>query len=394
MTYKVFTTKYDREVDISEYAEDFRKIHDMNSVERTLTEAKAGIAKSTQIPGKEPLLMMLDCSGSMRGGSLVSAIAGLRAAGDAFEKEGRPFEILGFTTDKWKGGRSREDWLEAGRPQLPGRLNDLLHINIKRFDEDWTQASKNMVGLLSSGLIKENIDGEALMWGFERAQAKHPNASMIVVSDGAPVDDSTLSVNPANYLQAHLDETIQDLSSKGMKISAVVICDQKSEIKTSWPHVSPAEYSGITVGLNPELTANIFAGISTGIQAMDASPTPVGLAKMPTKDEDLKEIELHRFIIGVRGTVDDSDYIIDAPDPKAAAMIYLEKSLSEGKDGIFVDQQEILEIGTIDCRQLSAPLQLGVIDWEDIPRSEFEIEELIPDYGQRAGLTDEAEPEL
>ncbi|MEP1315431.1 MAG: cobaltochelatase subunit CobT, partial [Parasphingorhabdus sp.] len=89
---------------------------------------------------------MLDCSGSMRGGSLVSAIAGLRAAGDAFEKEGRPFEILGFTTDKWKGGRSREDWREAGRPQLPGRLNDLLHINIKRFDEDWTQASKNMVG--------------------------------------------------------------------------------------------------------------------------------------------------------------------------------------------------------------------------------------------------------
>jgi cobaltochelatase CobT len=118
-------------------------------------------------------------------------------------------EILGFTTRAWKGGQSREAWLQAGREQQPGRLNDLRHILYKTADTPWRRARENLGLMMKEGLLKENIDGEALEWAHRRMLAR-PEARKIlmVISDGAPVDDSTLSVNPANYLEKHLRDVI------------------------------------------------------------------------------------------------------------------------------------------------------------------------------------------
>jgi cobaltochelatase CobT len=118
-------------------------------------------------------------------------------------------EILGFTTRAWKGGQAREKWLQEGRPQQPGRLNDLRHIIYKGADAPWRRARPNLGLMMKEGLLKENIDGEALEWAHRRMIAR-PEARKIlmVISDGAPVDDSTLSVNPANYLEKHLRDVI------------------------------------------------------------------------------------------------------------------------------------------------------------------------------------------
>ncbi|MFN3281699.1 MAG: cobaltochelatase CobT-related protein, partial [Tabrizicola sp.] len=118
-------------------------------------------------------------------------------------------EILGFTTRAWKGGQSRERWLAQGRPQMPGRLNDLRHIIYKAADAPWRRVRPNLGLMMKEGLLKENIDGEALEWAHRRITAR-PEARkiMMVISDGAPVDDSTLAANPANYLEKHLRDVI------------------------------------------------------------------------------------------------------------------------------------------------------------------------------------------
>jgi cobaltochelatase CobT len=118
-------------------------------------------------------------------------------------------EILGFTTRAWKGGQSREEWLAEGRPQTPGRLNDLRHIIYKSADAPWRRARPNLGLMMKEGLLKENIDGEALEWAYRRMNARPESRKILmVISDGAPVDDSTLSVNPANYLEKHLRDVI------------------------------------------------------------------------------------------------------------------------------------------------------------------------------------------
>ncbi|MBV1902777.1 MAG: cobaltochelatase subunit CobT, partial [Marinosulfonomonas sp.] len=118
-------------------------------------------------------------------------------------------EILGFTTRAWKGGASREEWLGQGKPAKPGRLNDLRHIVYKQADAPWRRARKNLGLMMREGLLKENIDGEALMWAHNRLMARPEHRRILmVISDGAPVDDSTLSVNSGNYLERHLRETI------------------------------------------------------------------------------------------------------------------------------------------------------------------------------------------
>src|SRR3546814_4930153 len=118
-------------------------------------------------------------------------------------------EILGFTTRAWKGGQSREDWLAAGRPPHPGRLNDLRHIIYKKADEPWRRARKNLGLMMREGLLKENIDGEALLWAHNRLIARvEERRILMVISDGAPVDDSTLSVNSGTYLERHLRQVI------------------------------------------------------------------------------------------------------------------------------------------------------------------------------------------
>ncbi len=153
--------------------------------------------------------LLLDNSGSMRGRPISLAAICADVLARTLERCQVKTEILGFTTRAWKGGQAREGWLSDGRPQQPGRLNDLRHIIYKSADAPWRRARPNLGLMMKEGLLKENIDGEALEWAHRRMQNR-PEARKIlmVISDGAPVDDSTLSVNPANYLEKHLRDVI------------------------------------------------------------------------------------------------------------------------------------------------------------------------------------------
>jgi cobaltochelatase CobT len=153
--------------------------------------------------------LLLDNSGSMRGRPISIAAICADVLARTLERCQVKVEILGFTTKAWKGGLSREEWLTEGRPQQPGRLNDLRHIIYKRADAPWRRSRDNLGLMMKEGLLKENIDGEALEWAHRRMVSR-PEARkvLMVISDGAPVDDSTLSVNPANYLEKHLRDVI------------------------------------------------------------------------------------------------------------------------------------------------------------------------------------------
>lgn len=153
--------------------------------------------------------LLIDNSGSMRGRPISIAAISADIMARTLERCGVKTEILGFTTRAWKGGQSRESWLAAGRPPSPGRLNDLRHILYKAADEPWRRAKKSLGLMMREGLLKENIDGEALLWAHGRLIARPEERKILmVISDGAPVDDSTLSVNNGAYLERHLRQVI------------------------------------------------------------------------------------------------------------------------------------------------------------------------------------------
>ena len=153
--------------------------------------------------------LLIDNSGSMRGRPIMVAAMSGDILARTLERCGVKVEILGFTTRAWKGGQSRERWLAEGRARNPGRLNDLRHIIYKNADEPWRRARKSLGLMLREGLLKENIDGEALLWAHERLLGRpEERRILMVISDGAPVDDSTLSVNARNYLERHLRSVI------------------------------------------------------------------------------------------------------------------------------------------------------------------------------------------
>ena len=153
--------------------------------------------------------LLIDNSGSMRGRPITVAAMSADILARTRERCGVKVEILGFTTRAWKGGQSREQWLSAGKPANPGRLNDLRHIVYKNADAPWRRARKNLGLMLREGILKENIDGEALLWAHNRLIPRTEERKILmVISDGAPVDDSTLSVNPGNYLERHLRDVI------------------------------------------------------------------------------------------------------------------------------------------------------------------------------------------
>ena len=153
--------------------------------------------------------LLLDNSGSMRGRPISIAAICADVLARTLERCGVKVEILGFTTRAWKGGQSRETWLASGRPQTPGRLNDLRHIIYKGADSPWRRARANLGLMMKEGLLKENIDGEALEWAHRRLMARREaRRILMVISDGAPVDDSTLSVNSASFLEKHLRDVI------------------------------------------------------------------------------------------------------------------------------------------------------------------------------------------
>ena len=153
--------------------------------------------------------LLIDNSGSMRGRPISIAAICADVLARTLERCNVKVEILGFTTRAWKGGQSREKWLQDGRAQQPGRLNDLRHIIYKSADAPWRRVRPNLGLMMKEGLLKENIDGEALEWAHRRMVARPEQRKILmVISDGAPVDDSTLSVNPANYLEKHLRDVI------------------------------------------------------------------------------------------------------------------------------------------------------------------------------------------
>ena len=169
--------------------------------------------------------LLIDNSGSMRGRPISIAAISADILARTLERCGVKTEILGFTTRAWKGGQSREAWLADGKPPHPGRLNDLRHIVYKQADEPWRRARRNLGLMMREGLLKENIDGEALLWAHERLLARAEDRRILmVISDGAPVDDSTLSVNNAGYLEQHLRKVIGWIEQKSpVQLAAIGI---------------------------------------------------------------------------------------------------------------------------------------------------------------------------
>ncbi|MGZ9082257.1 MAG: cobaltochelatase subunit CobT [Rhodoplanes sp.] len=169
--------------------------------------------------------LLIDNSGSMRGRPITVAAMSADILARTLERCGVKVEILGFTTRAWKGGMSRERWVSEGKPKNPGRLNDLRHIVYKDAEQPWRRARRNLGLMLREGLLKENIDGEALLWAHQRLLGRpEQRRIMMVISDGAPVDDATLSANPGNYLERHLRDVINWIETQSpVEVTAIGI---------------------------------------------------------------------------------------------------------------------------------------------------------------------------
>ena len=172
--------------------------------------------KEKDVEFKDTLVtILIDNSGSMRGKPISVAAICADILSRTLERCSVKVEILGFTTKHWKGGLSREKWMKNAKPVFPGRLNDLRHIIYKSADTQWRQAKSNMGLMLKEGLLKENIDGEALKWAFNKMnKRKEDRKILMVISDGAPVDDSTLSTNTSDYLETNLKKTVKWIENK------------------------------------------------------------------------------------------------------------------------------------------------------------------------------------
>jgi cobaltochelatase CobT len=206
--------------------------------------------------------LLLDNSGSMRGRPIMVAAMCADILGRTLERVGVKTEILGFTTRAWKGGQAREAWLAAGKPAAPGRLNDLRHIVYKAADEPWRRAKRNLGLMMREGLLKENIDGEALTWAHNRLIARPEQRKILmVISDGAPVDDSTLSVNAGNYLEKHLRKVIEEIETKSsVELTAIGIGHDVTRYYQKAVTIVDAEQLG---GAMTEQLTDLFADDST-----------------------------------------------------------------------------------------------------------------------------------
>jgi cobaltochelatase CobT len=193
--------------------------------------------------------LLIDNSGSMRGRPITLAAITADILARTLERCAVKVEILGFTTSAWKGGKSREAWLKANKPAHPGRLNDLRHVIYKSGDAPWRRSRKNLGLMLREGLLKENIDGEALLWAYERLLGRREERRILmVISDGAPVDDSTLSVNPGTYLEEHLRYAIKLIEEEGaIELSAIGIGHDVRRYYRRAVTITDAEQLGGTV---------------------------------------------------------------------------------------------------------------------------------------------------
>jgi len=201
--------------------------------------------------------LLIDNSGSMRGRPISIAAICADILARTLERCSVKVEILGFTTRAWKGGQSREKWLAEGRPPMPGRLNDLRHIIYKTADAPWRRARKNLGLMMREGLLKENIDGEALLWAHNRLIGRpEERRILMVISDGAPVDDSTLSVNTGNYLEKHLRQVIDWVENRSpVELIAIGIGHDVTRYYSRAVTIMDAEQLG---GVMTEQLASLF----------------------------------------------------------------------------------------------------------------------------------------
>jgi cobaltochelatase CobT len=210
------------------------------------------------MPFKDTVVtLLLDNSGSMRGRPIMVAALCADILARTLERCGVKVEILGFTTRAWKGGSSKEQWLQAGRPPQPGRLNDLRHVIYKSADAPWRRARRNLGLMMREGLLKENIDGEALLWAHDRLIGRaEQRRILMVISDGAPVDDSTLSANPGNYLERHLRAVIHWLETRSpVELIAIGIGHDVTRYYKRAVTITDAEQLG---GVMTEKLAELF----------------------------------------------------------------------------------------------------------------------------------------
>ncbi len=222
--------------------------------------------------------LLIDNSGSMRGRPITVAATCADILARTLERCGVKVEILGFTTRAWKGGQSRESWLQSGKPQTPGRLNDLRHIIYKSADAPWRRARRNLGLMMREGLLKENIDGEAVDWAHKRLLGRtEQRRILMVISDGAPVDDSTLSVNPGNYLEKHLRAVIDEIENRSpIELIAIGIGHDVTRYYKRAVTIVDAEELG---GAMTEKLAELFDESATPV----APPQPVrGQRRMAT----------------------------------------------------------------------------------------------------------------
>tara|TARA_R110002110_G_scaffold10249_7_gene50180 strand:- start:1082 stop:2980 length:1899 start_codon:yes stop_codon:yes gene_type:complete len=222
--------------------------------------------------------LLIDNSGSMRGRPITVAAMCADILARTLERCAVKVEILGFTTRAWKGGQSRERWLADGKPAMPGRLNDLRHIIYKAADSPWRRARRNLGLMMREGLLKENIDGEALIWAHNRLLARpEQRRILMVISDGAPVDDSTLSVNAGNYLERHLRSVIEQIETRSpVELIAIGIGHDVTRYYRRAVTIVDAEQLG---GVMTEKLAELFE---------DAHGTGRGAKRAATKGVSMK----------------------------------------------------------------------------------------------------------
>ncbi len=220
--------------------------------------AALSFKQEEDMPFKDTVVsLLLDNSGSMRGRPIMVAALCADILARTLERCGVKVEILGFTTIAWKGGSSKDAWLKAERPPQPGRLNDLRHVIYKGADSPWRRARRNLGLMMREGLLKENIDGEALMWAHGRLLERPEQRRMLmVISDGAPVDDSTLSANPGNYLERHLRNVIHWIETRSpVELIAIGIGHDVTRYYKRAVTITDAEQLG---GVMTEKLAELF----------------------------------------------------------------------------------------------------------------------------------------
>jgi len=223
--------------------------------------------------------LLLDNSGSMRGRPITVAATCADILARTLERCGVKVEILGFTTRAWKGGQAREAWLQAGKPAAPGRLNDLRHIIYKAADAPWRRARKNLGLMMREGLLKENIDGEALDWAHKRLLARPEQRKILMmISDGAPVDDSTLSVNPGNYLERHLRQMIEEIETRSpVELIAIGIGHDVTRYYRRAVTIVDAEELG---GAMTDKLAELFSETETPVRSAPLRPAATPRVKV------------------------------------------------------------------------------------------------------------------